>query len=331
MNKPLLFVGAAVVVGVVVWQSGILDKSSGDAYAPEINPADFSTTINNPYFTLVPGTKYVFEAEKPEGKERIEVTVLNETRTIAGVPTRVVKDQVFLNDSLIEDTLDWYAQDDDGNVWYFGEKTAEYENGKVTTTHGSWEMGVNGAQPGIVMEANPKVGDTYRQEYFKGEAEDAADVVAVAQTVTVPYGTYRDCVQTYDYTPLNLKSREHKFYCRGVGFTTLELNLEDNERTELVSVSRVTATATPAASSTPKATGTPAPTPTPTPSSSASPVTESQAKAIALARVPGTVTDVASETRGGVAVFVVEVLPSAGGAETDVVINKATGVIIAVE
>lgn len=228
-----------IILGVVFLGKDKKSAEEGrEEYNPAINTSDFSATINNPYFTLVPGTKFVYEAEKPDGKERIEVTILGETKIVMGVGTRVVRDQVFLDGELIEDTWDWYAQDKEGNVWYFGEKTAEYENGEITTTAGSWEGGVDGAKPGIVMKADPKVGDSYWQEYYKGEAEDRADVLALGESVAVPYGSFADCLKTYDYTPLDPNAKEHKYYCKGVGFVTLEVNLENNERTELTSVTQ---------------------------------------------------------------------------------------------
>jgi hypothetical protein len=139
----------------------------GETYTQAIDPTMFVDHVDNPFLPWVVGTKFVFD-----GTEHVEVTVLPDTKEILGVATTVVRDQVFHGSELIEDTLDWYAEDRQGNVWYFGEQTAEYENGKVTSTEGSWEGGVDGAQPGIVMLAQPQVGDTYRQEYLQGEAED---------------------------------------------------------------------------------------------------------------------------------------------------------------
>ena len=237
MNKLSWAVLVIIIILAVVFLAKE-KKPAEEAYNPVINPLDFSNNITNPYFTLTPGAKFVYSAVKSEGTERIEVTILSETKMVMGVEARVVKDQVFLDGELIEDTLDWYAQDKEGNVWYFGEETAEYEDGKVTTTTGSWEGGVDGAQPGVAMKANPKVGDSYWQEFYKGEAEDRADVLALGESVTVPYGTFSDCLKTYDYTPLDPNAKEHKYYCKGVGFVTLETSLEGDERTELVSVTK---------------------------------------------------------------------------------------------
>jgi len=148
-------------------------KSSDDqVYNPYINPSEFSSNIDNKYFTLTPGKKMLYESKTEEGLEKIEVYVEHEKKLVFGVETISVWDRVWLNDELIEDTKDWYAQDKQGNVWYFGEESYEILDGKIVSTSGSWESGVNGAKPGIIMKSYPKIGDSYRQEYYKGEAED---------------------------------------------------------------------------------------------------------------------------------------------------------------
>lgn len=187
----------------------------GATYTQHIDPADFVAAVDHPFLTLKPGTKFVFE-----GDERIEVTVLPETKLILGVATTVVRDRVFIDGVLEEDTLDWYAQDRDGNVWYFGEKTAELDkDGKVTSTAGSWEGGVDGAQPGIVMLAIPQAGDGYRQEYYAGEAEDLAVITALTGSITVMGIDYSgaDVLVTEEWTPLEPDVRERKTYVRGLG------------------------------------------------------------------------------------------------------------------
>lgn len=183
------------------------------AYAPAIDPAAFTTTIDNPFMPLVPGTTFVYEG----GNERIVVEVTGETRVVMGVTTVVVRDQAFANGSLIEDTDDWFAQDAAGNVWYFGEATVAVSNGVRGSTRGSWEAGVDGAQPGIVMLAAPAVGDVYRQEYLRGQAEDQARIVDLDASTTVPTGEYRGVLVTEDFTPLEPGHAEHKLYARGVG------------------------------------------------------------------------------------------------------------------
>lgn len=184
----------------------------GTPYTQTIDPANFVAGIDHPFYPLKPGTKFIYG-----GDEKVEVTVSPDTRMILGVPTTVVRDQVFVDGALEEDTIDWFAQDRQGNVWYFGEKTAEYKDGKVSSTKGSWEAGVNGAVPGIVMLAQPQIGDAYRQEYFAGEAEDLAAVTGLSGSITVPAGSYRDLLVTEEWTPLDTARRERKTYARGVG------------------------------------------------------------------------------------------------------------------
>ncbi|MCI0597661.1 PepSY domain-containing protein, partial [Candidatus Parcubacteria bacterium] len=323
------------------WQAEKKGKL-GDFYKANLDPANFVDGVDNPYYTLVPGTQFVYEAKKAEGTERTVVTVTSENKIVMGITAVVARDQVFLNGELIEDTDDWYAQDREGNVWYLGEITAEYEDGELVTTAGSWEAGVDGAQAGIIMKGNPKVGDSYWQEYYKGEAEDRGEVLAVNETVTVPFGTYSGCVKTLDYTPLDKKALEHKYYCANVGAVVLEVDTEDNERVELISVktgvpapvstlSGAPVRATENVSDDPKMPAAIQPEESGASAGGVSkPVTEAEAKAIALARVPGVVTDVAIETKFGKQTYVVEV-DATNGPETDVIIEIATGAVLAVE
>jgi hypothetical protein len=184
----------------------------------ELDPADFASEIDNPWLPLRAGARWVYRETDAEGTgQRVEVTVLAETREVMDIAARVVHDVVTEDGELVEDTYDWYAQDADGNVWYLGEETKEFEDGKVSTTSGSWEAGVDGAQPGIVMPAEPEAGMTYRQEYDDGEAEDAAKVLSLDEKVEVPLGRYDGVLMTKDYTPLEPDVLEHKFYARGVG------------------------------------------------------------------------------------------------------------------
>jgi hypothetical protein len=221
-DRPLCcrrrFVGALTGITMVILIAGTACASAtGKRYAPNIDPAEFSTTIDNPYFPLTPGARWVYESETPEGLERIVVEVTDDTRQVMGVSTVVVHDTVTLDGAVIEDTFDWYAQDADGNVWYFGEDTREFENGVAVNTKGAWEAGIDGAQPGIVMQADPKVGDRYRQEYYKGEAEDEAKVLALHASVDVPFGEFDGVLKTRDFTRLEPTVVEQKFYAKGVG------------------------------------------------------------------------------------------------------------------
>ena len=190
----------------------------GQPYEPAIDPADFSNPIANDYFPLDPGLVTIFEG----GDEHVEVTVTSDTKVIIGVTTHVITDQVFVGGELQEDTIDWYAADNFGNVWYFGEQTAEYENGQITTTEGSWEAGVDGALPGIIMLADPQVGDTYRQEFYAGQAEDVAKVFAVDESITVPKDTYDLVLVTEDWSLLTPDVHERKWYAPRVGVVSEE-------------------------------------------------------------------------------------------------------------
>src|SRR5437868_1187704 len=202
-----------------------------------INPQDFSTVINNPFFPLVPNTTYVYVGTKDGSAARDEFQVTRRTKVIMGVTCREVRDRGFVDGVLAEDTLDWFAQDNHGNVWYFGEDTKEFDaNGNVISTEGSWQAGVNGAQPGIVMEADPRVGDTYQQEFSAGIAEDMATVLALNKTVNVPFGSFKGCLETEEFTPLEPGAIEHKFYARGVGFVQSVALKGGRERLELVTI-----------------------------------------------------------------------------------------------
>jgi hypothetical protein len=202
------------------------------SYAPEITASGFVTTVDNPLWPLVPGTGYTFEG----GGEHIEVNVTSETKTILGVTTTVVRDTATVNGQVTEDTYDWFAQDVDGNVWYFGEDTKEYEGGRLESTEGSWQAGVDGAQPGIVMHAvQPAPGVAYRQEYYACHAEDQAEVVALSEDVSVPYRDFTGCLKTREFSPLEPDVNEFKYYCPGIG-VVLEEDVASGQRTELLNV-----------------------------------------------------------------------------------------------
>ena len=185
----------------------------GHAYRPKIDPAGFTTDISNPYLPLVPGTIWIYKST--DG--RVETAVTSDTKTIMGVETIVVRDRGFENGSLTEDTRDFFAQDAAGNVWYFGEETAECDHGRATSTAGAWKAGVDGAQPGVVMLAAPSVGQYYRQEYLRGEAEDVARVLKTDGTLKNGSKTYRDAVVTEEFTALEPGAVEHKAYVPNVG------------------------------------------------------------------------------------------------------------------
>ena len=186
------------------------------SYSPSINPSDFTTTIDNKYFPLKPGTTFVSRRKTKNTTERDVMTVTHSTKQIMGVKCVVVYDRVLAHAKLTEKTFDWYAQDKKGNVWYFGENSKEYKNGKVSTGS-SWEAGKDGAEPGVIMQAHPKVGQTYRQEYLKGSAEDMAKVLDLNGSVTVPYRSFDHVLVTKEWSPLEPGVVAHKYYGAGVG------------------------------------------------------------------------------------------------------------------
>jgi hypothetical protein len=183
----------------------------------ELDPADFVAGIDNPYWPLVPGSRWVYrETDGEGGEQRVEVTVTDETKTILGIEATVVHDVVTEDGEVVEDTYDWYEQDRDGNVWYLGEATEEYADGEVST-EGSWEAGADGAEAGILLPGAPEVGQAYRQEYYAGEAEDEGAILSLDEWVEVPLGSFEDVLMTKDWTPLEPDVLEHKFYAKGVG------------------------------------------------------------------------------------------------------------------
>ncbi len=184
-----------------------------------VDPADFTTRIDNPYWPMRQGSRWIYRETDSEGARlRVVVTVTRRTKLIAnGVRARVVRDVVTDKGVPVEVTNDYYAQDRAGNIWYLGEATTEYENGKPTSTAGSFEAGVDGAQAGIIMPARPHVGQTYREEFYKGHAEDKARVVSLREQAEVPFGHFTHVLMTRNTNPLEPKSVEFKFYARGVG------------------------------------------------------------------------------------------------------------------
>ena len=229
MRRPILAVMVALLVFLVVACTGRSQRQAADPSAAattlpkgsqpvQLDPAQFTTEIDNPYWPMAPGNRWRYRETDQGEVRRVEVVVTDQTKTIMGIQARVIHDQVTATDgALVEDTLDWYAQDAKGNIWYLGEDTKEYENGKVTSTEGSWQAGVDGAQPGILLPADPHPGLAYRQEYLEGQAEDAATVLSLNMRVKVPFGTFAHVLVTEDFTPLEPEIVEHKFYARGVG------------------------------------------------------------------------------------------------------------------
>ncbi len=202
---------------------------------PTFNAGNFSgNPIDNPFFPLVPGTIFTYEAETEDGEEVVIVEVTSDTKVILGVLCVVVRAREYLDGDLTEDTFDWFAQDNQGNVWYFGEYSEEIEDGLVVSTEGSWEGGVAGAMPGIIMLASPVVGQEYAQESAPGVAEDRGRIAGLNEGVTIDIGVFNGCLHTEDFTPLEPGIVEDKYYAPGVG-TVLEVS-DEGERLELVDV-----------------------------------------------------------------------------------------------
>jgi hypothetical protein len=209
---------------------------AGPEYRPHIDPHDFVDDIDNPLFTLEPGTVFRLRGETESGIEHETITVTNRTKSVLGVTATVVKDVVRVDGRLAELTFDWYAQDRDGNVWYFGEDTAEYEHGHIVSREGSWEAGVDDAQPGIIMSAAPQVTDSFRQEHYRGEAEDMYWVVGTGGSIRVPYGAFDNVVHTLEWTPLEPQIVVEKFYQPGVGLVMERALSGGKEVVELIDV-----------------------------------------------------------------------------------------------
>ncbi len=184
----------------------------------ELDPADFVRTIDNPYWPMAPGSKWVYREVGDDGsRQRVEVTVTDRTKDILGITATVVHDRVTEDGRLVEDTHDWYAQDRWGGLWYLGEDTTEYEDGKPVNKAGSWEAGRDGAQAGLIIPPSPEVGMSYRQEHYAGEAEDRGRILSLDEQVEVPFGSFDEVLMTKDWTPLEPDVLEHKFYAKGVG------------------------------------------------------------------------------------------------------------------
>ncbi len=229
--------GAALLVGVIAWSA-----SAGARVAPAaapctvLDPAGFVDTIDNPYYPLPVGRTLVYRGVR-DGQTQVDrVTVTNETKVIGGVTATVIRDVAKHGSTLLEKTTDWYAQDTLGNVCYLGEDTKAYlANGQVDTS-GSWEAGVNGAVSGIIMEANPQIPDSYRQEYLAGEAEDTAWIVGRGGSLRVPYGTVHNVLTSLEHTALEPDVVDQKVYAPGLGIVLEQAIAGGQEVSKLVKV-----------------------------------------------------------------------------------------------
>lgn len=216
-----------------------LFTESGGVYAVNLTPVDFVEVVDNPYFPLPPGAKWEYEIRqggKPIQTDTLEV--MKDKRDVNGVQATVVRDTISTGDQIVEDTFDWFAQDKYGNVWYVGESVDNYVAGLLIGHKGSWEWGVDGALPGIIMWADPSahLNEEYHQEYYLGKAEDMGQVLSVHESLTVPFGSFDRVVKTLDFSNIEA-GQEHKFYAPGIGLLK-EMDVNGNEEVILTNMTQ---------------------------------------------------------------------------------------------
>jgi len=239
MVKRIIGVLAAMAVGAAVAMAIPMAGASPKAplnYEPVLDPSNFGSVIDNEYFPLPVGRKLVYEGTKDGVTQRDVVTVTDQKKVVEGITATVVSDIAKHGSTLLEKTFDWYAQDNQGNVWYLGEDTKSYESDGTIDTSGSWTAGVNDGEPGIIMEAYPHVPDAYRQEYLAGQAEDTAWVANVGGSVTVPYGTFHNTLSSLEATQVEPGSYDLKVYGPGVGIVLERALTGESEVARLVRV-----------------------------------------------------------------------------------------------
>ena len=240
MKTRILFLSASAlaVAAAIAGATFAPQARSEDAGPPPMPPpSSFSAHVDNPWFPLLRGTRWVYTGVKDGKATRDVVTVTNQTKTIEGVPCVAVHDRLYMRGRLEERTTDWYSQDSHDNVWYFGENTAELDaQGHVTSTEGTWKAGVSGAQAGIYIPGNPRLGQTGLQEFLKGHAEDHFKIIGLFDTVAPPGKA--NTLLTKEWTPLEPGVIDHKMYVRGIGNVLEQSQRGPNERNELISVRR---------------------------------------------------------------------------------------------
>jgi hypothetical protein len=241
ITSMLVRLGAVTLLTLAPLPGGVASAGMCPISIPQgsepvtIDPANFVEGIDNAYLPMTPGARAIFRETDPDGgTQKVKVVVTTRTKEILGLTATVVHDLATEHGQWVENTFDWYAQDVCGNVWYLGENTKEYEDGVVVSTAGSWEAGVNDAQPGVVMPADPQVGLSYRQEYYAGEAEDAATILSLTEQAQVPYGHFSDVILTREYTPLHPKVLEYKLYTKGIGVVLAVGISGGSDREELI-------------------------------------------------------------------------------------------------
>lgn len=228
MRKPVIAGG--LILSVAIAAQGGVSLGPDEAYDPQLNPEDFTIAITNPYSSMPVGKKLVYESQTQDGLTRVEKLIPGWTNTIMGVQTLVSWHREYLDGKLVEDVRDYYAQHKNGDVWYFGEHVDAYEDGKLTDHDGAWIAGEDGGKPGIWMLADPRPGDEFRVEHYIGEAEDIRKIEAIHEMVTVPTGTYTDCVKTFDWAALaNDMGTATSYFCQEAGTRVLEIDLVGSE------------------------------------------------------------------------------------------------------
>jgi hypothetical protein len=234
-------------IGSVAWGSATPSQATGETtpapvttpYNPSIDPANFGGPIDNPWLPLKPGTTFRYRGVGDDGKTRElnTVKVTRRTKRIMGIKATVVLDQVFSEGKPEERTFDWYAQDNQGNVWYMGEDSSNFEHGRWVKDDGSWEAGVGNGKPGIIMLAHPRRGDSYRQEYSPGHAVDQAQVLGGGGAVRVPFRSFKRTLLTLEYSTID-QQYELKWHARGIGVIQEQAVTESKELSKLVAVKR---------------------------------------------------------------------------------------------
>lgn len=226
------------LLSILIIGCGLGKNTAEESYAPQISPDLFVAEVDHPYMPLTPGQTLVYEGLTEDGFEHVEVMTTEDRKVIMGIICTVVYDIVWMDGNKVEETYDWYAQDKEGNVWYFGEDSKEFKDGQVVSSEGSWEAGVDGALPGLIMQAEPAVGNTYRQEYKPGEAEDMAEIIMLDEKITVNGMPFDNVIKTKEWTPLEPDVSEYKYYAKDIGLI-LEEAIDDKElaeRLELVEI-----------------------------------------------------------------------------------------------
>jgi hypothetical protein len=239
INMGIILIIFSLLISGCVKQQTTTSKLSAQKYEIVIDSADFTASVTNKYFNLPIGKKMVYESETKEGLERIEILIPGWKREVMGVQTLVFWDRVYLKGELIEDTRDYIAQHKNGDVWYFGEHVDNYEGGILVDHEGAWLSGIDGAMPGILAKGQHAAGDSYRQEYYKENAEDMARTISINENVSVKYGNFTNCIKTFEWSPL-FEATTYKYNCAQVGGTVLEEDIGSDgkveQRAELIEI-----------------------------------------------------------------------------------------------